>query len=131
MANRKITTMSTRKEAALEFLSMASSGEVRTAFDRFIAPGFRHHNPWFKGDALSLLHGMEEAHGKFPRSKHDVQRTIEEGDLVAVHSHVRMEPETPGVAVVHLFRFDGDRIVEMWDVGQAVPEKSQNESGMF
>lgn len=131
MATRKITATSTRKESAIAFLGMASSGEVRAAYDRFIAPGFRHHNPFFKGDALSLLHGMEEAHANHPRTKLEVQRAIEEGDLVAVHSRVRMDPDSPGVAVVHILRFDGDRIVEMWDVGQAVPERSQNESGMF
>ena len=131
MATRKITATSTRKESALAFLEMVSSGEVRTAYDRYIAPGFRHHNPHFKGDALSLLHGMEEAHANHPRTRLEIQRAIEEGDLVAVHSRVRMDPDSPGVAVVHILRFDGDRVVEMWDVGQAVPERSQNESGMF
>ena len=29
------------------------------------------------------------------------------------------------------FRFQGDRIVELWDLGQPVPEKSPNENGMF
>ncbi len=131
MIPRTVTTMTSRKEAALDFLKAASSGDVRAAYDRHIAPGFRHHNAWFKGDALSLLHGMEEAHAQHPRTKLDPQRTIEEGDLVAVHSHVTMEPDTPGVAVVHIFRFDGDRIVEMWDVGQPVPPDMANESGMF
>ena len=37
----------------------------------------------------------------------------------------------PGFAAVHLFRFDGDRIVELWDVGQPVPEESPNENGVF
>ena len=131
MATHRITATTTRKESAITFLEMVSRGEGRPAYDRFIAPGFRHHNPFFKSDALSLLHGMEEAHASHPHTKIEVQRAIEEGDLVAVHSHVRMDPDTPGVAVVHIVRFDGDRIVEMWDVGQAVPERSENEAGMF
>lgn len=42
-------------------------------------------------------------------------------------------PEAGGIgaAVVHIFRFDDDRIVELWDIGQAVPEASVNENGMF
>lgn len=131
MASRKIIATTTRKESAIAFLEMVSRGEVRPAYDRYIAPGFRHHNPYFKSDALSLLHGMEEAHANHPRTKIEVQRAIEEGDLIAVHSRIHMDPDTPGVAVVHLMRFDGDRIVEMWDVGQPVPERSQNEAGMF
>jgi predicted SnoaL-like aldol condensation-catalyzing enzyme len=34
-------------------------------------------------------------------------------------------------AVVHIVRFDGEKIAEMWDVGQAVPADSPNENGMF
>ncbi len=130
MATKKTMT-TTRKEAAVHFLRMASSGDVRAAYDQFIAPGFHHHNPFFKSDALSLLHGMEEAHARYPRTKMEVQRALEDGDLVAVHSRVRMDPDSPGVAVVHIFRFDGDRVVELWDVAQPVPETAQNEAGMF
>ena len=32
----------------------------------------------------------------------------EDGDFVAVHSHVRQRPGDLGAAVVHIFRFDGD-----------------------
>ena len=53
------------------------------------------------------------------------------GDLAAVHSHVRMKPGDKGIAVVHLLRFEGGRVAEFWDVGQAVPEESPNRSGMF
>jgi len=130
MQTKKTATL-TRKEAAITFLKMAASGDVRAAYDQFIAPGFHHHNPFFKADALSLLHGMEEAQEKFPHAKHEVQRALEEGDLVAVHSRVRLVPDSPGVAVVHIFRFDGDRIVELWDVSQPVPEVSPNEAGVF
>ena len=36
-----------------------------------------------------------------------------------------------GFAVVHIFRFDGDRIVELWDLAQEVPDHSPNANGMF
>jgi hypothetical protein len=44
---------------------------------------------------------------------------------------VRQNPQERGAAVVHIFRFDQDRIVELWDVGQPVPEKAVHENGMF
>jgi predicted SnoaL-like aldol condensation-catalyzing enzyme len=50
---------------------------------------------------------------------------------VAVHSRVRPGPGESGAAVVHIFKFHGDRIVEFWDMGQPVPENSPNENGMF
>jgi predicted SnoaL-like aldol condensation-catalyzing enzyme len=33
--------------------------------------------------------------------------------------------------VIHIFRFEEDRIVELWDVGQEIPEDSPNDNGMF
>ena len=66
-----------------------------------------------------------------PQKRLDVQRALEDGDLVAVHSRVEHGPADRGVAVVHIFRFDGDRIVELWDLAQAVPERSPNANGMF
>jgi predicted SnoaL-like aldol condensation-catalyzing enzyme len=34
-------------------------------------------------------------------------------------------------AAVHIFRFKKGHIVELWDLGQPVPEKSLNQYGMF
>ena len=120
-----------RKEVALSFLRLAASGKVREAYQKHVAPGFRHHNPYFRGDAESLMIGMEENAAKNPNKVLEVQRAIEEGDLVAVHSRVRMQPGEPGVALVHIFKFHGDGIVELWDLGQPVPENCPNENGMF
>ncbi len=50
---------------------------------------------------------------------------------MAVFSHVRQKAGDRGVAVVHIFRFEAGRIVELWDVGQPVPEETVNENGMF
>jgi predicted SnoaL-like aldol condensation-catalyzing enzyme len=60
-----------------------------------------------------------------------VKRIIAEGDFVVTHSHVRQEPSDLGAAVVHIFRFENGRIVELWDLGQSVPEQSPNQYGMF
>jgi len=51
---------------------------------------------------------------------------------VAVHSRVRHKPNTPEAAVRHVFRFDAaNKIAELWDVGQEMPDQSPNEFGMF
>jgi hypothetical protein len=36
-----------RKEAAIAFLRLAASGKAREAFQKHVAPGFRHPNPFF------------------------------------------------------------------------------------
>jgi predicted SnoaL-like aldol condensation-catalyzing enzyme len=123
--------MTTRKAAAVEFLTMVCSGDVRSAYERHVAAGFRHHNAYFRGDRQSLLDAMEENARQNPGKAIEVKQAIEEGDTVAVFSHMKPNPSHKGFALVHLFRFEGDEIVELWDTGQAVPDESPNENGMF
>jgi predicted SnoaL-like aldol condensation-catalyzing enzyme len=96
-----------------------------------VSRDFRHHNPYFRGDAASLKAGMAEAAAKFPRTSIETQRAIKEGDLVAVHSKVVHEPEARAISVVHIFRFKGEAIAELWDIAMEEPESSPNANGLF
>jgi predicted SnoaL-like aldol condensation-catalyzing enzyme len=125
--SRKIS----HKDAAISFLQLVVAGKIREAYATYVAQGMRHHNMAFAGDATSLEKAMEENHSLFPHKVIDVKRALEEGDLVAVHLHVRLRATEPGFAAVHIFRFDGDRIIEVWGLGQAIPEQSPNTNGMF
>ena len=126
-----MTKARSRKDSAKAFLRLAATGKAREAYERFVGPGFRHHNPYFRGDAEALRAGMEEAHTRFPHTIIEIQRALEEGSLVAVHSRVKHEPAGRDIAVVHLFRFKGSKIVELWDVAVEAPPDSPNEHGMF
>jgi predicted SnoaL-like aldol condensation-catalyzing enzyme len=119
------------KDAAISFLTLVAAGRVRDAYAKHIGEKFRHHNPCFAGDRQSLMTAMEDNARQSPNKRLEVLRALEDGDLVAVHSHIRQNPDDRGAVVVHIFRFDGDRIVEAWDAGQPVPEQSINEFGMF
>ena len=121
----------TKKEIAQDFLKLAAKGESRKAFQLYVAEVFKHHNAWFKGDGETLMLAMEENAGINPDKVFEIQRALEDGNLVAVHSRVRQTPDDLGAAVVHIFRFDNDKIVELWDLGQAIPEDMENENGMF
>ena len=119
------------KAAAIDFLKLASSGQVKEAYRMYIGANFCHHNPYFQGDAATLMAAMEENAAANPNKAIDIHHALEEGDLVAIHACVKLKPGDLGIATIHLFRFEGDRMVELWDVGQPVPEKSPNENGMF
>lgn len=119
------------KEAAMDFLLLAASGKSREAFGLYVGSSFKHHNPFFPGDANSLMTSMEESAKKNPNKILEIQRALQDGDLVAVHSHVRQNPNDLGGAVMHIFRFQDNKVVELWDFGQEVPENSVNENGMF
>jgi predicted SnoaL-like aldol condensation-catalyzing enzyme len=122
--------MQSQTDTAVSFLKNAATGNLDEAYS-LISPNFRHHNPHFKGDAESLKAGMADAHKQFPDTKIDVQRVVAEGDLVAVHSRVQHASDKPAIAVVHIFRFEDEKIAELWDVGMEVPKDSPNEHGAF
>lgn len=124
------TRSSSKKEIAISFLKQAASGKVDEAYAK-VSPGFRHHNPYFAGDAGSLKAGMAEAHEKFPDTTLEVQHAWEDGDLVAIHSRVSHGADQPDISVVHMFRLEGDRIAELWDVGMEALKDSPNENGLF
>ena len=119
------------KDTAVTFLKLAASGKVCEAYSKFIGAGFRHHNPFFEGSAEALMAGMEENARQNPSKVLEVKRAFAEGELVVVHAHVRQKPGDLGAALVHIFRFEKGRIVELWDLGQPVPDKSPNQYGMF
>lgn len=121
----------TNRQSAIAFLNLVVAGKIREAYETHVSPQMCHHNPFFAGDATSLQQGMEENHREHPKKILDVQRTVAEAELVAVHSRIRMSADDNGMALVHLFRFQNGQIVEMWSVGQQVPEDSPNENGMF
>jgi predicted SnoaL-like aldol condensation-catalyzing enzyme len=120
-----------KKDMAISFLRLASSGNVREAYNTYIHPYFHHHNPYFPGDRASLLAGMEENAVKFPQKEYEAVRALEDGDLVAVHGRVRLTPSSPWVALIHIFRFQDNQIIEEWEAGQEVPKDSPNKNGVF
>jgi predicted SnoaL-like aldol condensation-catalyzing enzyme len=120
------------KERAVEFLRLASAGKVEEAFARFVAPEFRHHNQYFPGDRASLERAMLEAARASPNKSLTVKYCYQDGNTVVTHSLVeRASLQVPAIAVVHIFRFEGDRIAELWDVGQPIQADSPNTNGMF
>ncbi|GEN52645.1 nuclear transport factor 2 family protein [Halobacillus faecis] len=125
------TAAGSNKERAISFLKQVAGGEVRGAYQKYIHPDFSHHNPYFRGDQDSLMIAMEEDASKNPQKTLEVHRAIEEEEIVVVHSHIKQYQEDIGVAVVHMMRFEEGRIVEMWDIGQPLPEDSLNENGAF
>ena len=126
-----VTKNSANKDAAVTFLRLFVAGKIRQAYATYVRPDMRHHNTALAGDAASLEKAMQENHTQYPNKIFDIKRVLEDGNIVALHSHIRLKPTDPGFAAVHIFRFDGDRIIEMWDVIQPVPENSPNKNGMF
>lgn len=120
-----------RKETAVELLRLAAAGTAHEAVDRFLTPDFKHHNPDVPAGTRALTEAMQADAKKVPNKRLDIKHVLADGELVAIHFHVVRRPRDPGWAVVHLYRFEGNRIAELWDIGREVPTDSPNEDGMF
>ena len=123
-------TTDSRKDIALEFLRLARAGDRKGTAALFTANA-RHHNAYFPAGMPALLDGIAAAAKDGPERPVEVKRVVEEGDIVVVHSHVRKDSADAGYAVVHMLRFEGRRIAELWDLGQEVPAEPINRDGMF
>lgn len=121
----------TLKEIAEDFLQLAAKGDSKKAFQLYTSSKLTHHNAYFAADPETLMLAMEESAKENPERTFEIQRTLVDRNLVATHSFIKQNQEDKGMALVHIFRFEGDKIVEMWDIGQPVPMETINENGMF
>jgi len=93
------------KDAAVSFLKMASSGDVREAYSKFVGPGFKHHNPYFEGSAETLMAAMEDNARENPNKTLDVKSAIAEDDLVA--AYLALLADLQPATIVELGVFQG------------------------
>jgi len=132
--NRSAATFkksSDHKQIARQFLELVVAGNIDEAYGQYVSSNGNHHNPFFREGFPALQEAMKENHLQFPNKHLSIKHVIAEGDLVAVHSHILPRQGEGGIAAFHLFRFHGDKIVELWDIGQPVPGDSLNQDGMF
>jgi predicted SnoaL-like aldol condensation-catalyzing enzyme len=120
-----------QKDIAGDFLALAASGRAKEAFARYVGDGFPAPQRLLSRDPHSLMTAMDENAKQYPGKTLEVKMAVEEGDKVATFSKVVHSPGENGAAVVHIFRFANGKIAELWDVGQAIPDESPNQYGMF
>ena len=106
-------------------------GRVAEAFARFVGPRYTQHNPRVADGPEPAIAFLSKNRADNPELRSELKRVIAEGDLVMLHTHSRRSPAERGVAIVDIFRVEGGRIVEHWDVIQPVPEAAANPNGMF
>jgi predicted SnoaL-like aldol condensation-catalyzing enzyme len=106
-------------------------GQVREAFMRHVREDYIQHNPVAQDGRDNAIRALEGFYGANPQMKCEVMRIIVDGDLAAVHTRIKLNPEHRGFAVVDILRVEGGMIAEHWDVIQPIPETSANPHPMF
>ena len=126
-----MTTTETQSQAAVQFLQLVTAGRIDEAYQRYVDMNGKHHNCYFPAGLPALKKAMIENHKQMPLKKYTVKNVIAGGNMVAVHAHLELKQDDRGMVVVHLCRFEGDKIVEFWDCGQAIPADMPNRDGAF
>lgn len=108
------------KDIAQNFLRMIIAGDIRKAFDMYVAQDFIHHNQYTKPGREELILGMEGNHDNFPDKTFDIELILAEDDKVVTYSLLKFTPDHKGIRVVHILRFVDEKIVEMRDVAMQV-----------
>ncbi len=125
------TTTQSKKDIVVDFLTLVVAGRIDEGYRKHVAMSGKHHNQYCAAGFPALKQAMIDNHAEYPDKRIDIKRVIAEGDMVATHSRVSLNPGNMNIAVVHIFRFEGDRIAEFWDVGQPIQADSPNADGMF
>jgi predicted SnoaL-like aldol condensation-catalyzing enzyme len=99
---------------------------VRDGFDRYVGMQFRQHSAMLPDDRDATITALSHLlASEYPASRKVVERTVAQGDLVAVQVFWDQQPgQTRGVAMVDIYRLADGKIVEHWDVAQALPDRS-------
>lgn len=129
-------TESTRspRDLVLAFYEAALNEKDADKAKQFLADTYIQHNPAVADGPEGLLRFVRFRREHFPDSRNEIKRVIAEGDLVVLHVHSVLVPGTPGRQIVDIFRVDGDKVVEHWDVIQHIPEAlfpPLNDNGLF
>jgi predicted SnoaL-like aldol condensation-catalyzing enzyme len=124
-------TKDPRGIAAVEFLDLAiNKNKVDEAAAKYLAPPYTQHNQLIPDGIDGVRAGIPAFIKQFPGLHLDFKRVLVDGDLVAVHSSLAGIGEH-GSVVVDLFRVKDGKLVEHWDVIEAVPATSVNKNTMY
>ena len=119
------------KKTALAFYDAAINQKNYEAAAKYLGPGYKQHNPTAADGAEGLKGFIDFLKSRYPNQRGEIKRVIAEGDLVVLHVHSTRGDNTPGRAIVDIFRLENGKVVEHWDVIQDIPEKAANNNGMF
>lgn len=126
----------TPKQVVTQFLhEFYIEKKVRSSFEKWVDPGYIQHNPYAQTGREAAIAFLTKFVENNPGQRTKIHRIIADGNLVAAHSHGWQEDGTPeqkrGFAVVDMFRVEGCKVMEHWDVISPVPETAANTNTMF
>jgi predicted SnoaL-like aldol condensation-catalyzing enzyme len=119
------------KKTVTAFEDAALNQKDFDAAAKYLGPRYTQHNPSAADGPDGLKAYIAFLKDKFPNNRSEIKRIFADGDFVIVHDHAVREAGTRGVAIVNIYKLEGGKVIEHWDVIQPVPEQAANNNGMF
>ena len=119
------------KETVIAFYNAAINDKDFEAASKYLGDKYIQHNPLAADGPEGLKAFLDFAKVNLAGFKVEFKRVLADGDFVIVHAHAKAGPEDRGSAVMDIFRLENGKVVEHWDVIQAIPETAMNPNGMF
>jgi len=105
-------------------------GDVDGAIARYVGDTYTQHTPAAEDGVEGLRTYIKSFLKMFPNAKGEIRRIIADGDIVAVHASWIGLISPNGDVGVDFFRLKDGKLVEHWDVIQAIPDTSKNGNTM-
>lgn len=113
-------------DIVIDFYNAAINEKDADKAAGFLGDTFIEHNPMARDGAAGLRAFIGWLGATFPDNQADIKLVVADGDLVVLQVYTRFSPEMRGNAMIEIFRLDGGKIVEHWDVVEDTPRRPAN-----
>jgi predicted SnoaL-like aldol condensation-catalyzing enzyme len=93
--------------------------------DQYVSPSYIQHNPTVANGAADLKQLVAKDRAAFPTLHITTVRAVAEGDLVV------LQESSGGLELFDMYRVDGGKIDEHWDVIESTPASTVSGNDMF
>lgn len=130
-ASRLPAQQEANRQVVLKFYEAGLNRKDADAALQYVGPRYVQHNPNAADGPQGFRQFIAFLRDKYPDSHSDIVTSFVDGDHVILHVRAVREPGTRGNAIVDIFKLENGKIVEHWDVTQAIPEKTASGNPMF